>query len=293
MEAITLNGVQKRYKTINALDGLDLQVQQGELIGLVGVNGAGKTTTLSILMGFIRASGGTVNVLGQDPWREAASLHRNIAWLPGDVRLPDNLSGRDWLQYQGRMLGLETTRITALASDWEVPLERPMRTLSKGNRQKVALLRLLASPAELLILDEPTSGLDPMAQERLLLALRYRVKAGVTVLFSSHSLNEVQNLCDRIVVIDRGRVVRQGSLETLIGTAQRLSVWTRTPMDQAVLASWQVDWHTSSHCVVSGTNLLEQALPRLFGFGIERLEYGGMGLEHLLEKVKAQPEKQP
>lgn len=289
MDVVELSDLHKVYPTkrkpTRALEGLSLTVQKGELFGLVGVNGAGKTTTLSILMGFIRASSGVARVLGLDPWRDAPALHARVAWLPGDVRLPDAQTGLEWLKYQGEMLRLEPQRVVQLALEWEVPLNRPMRTLSKGNRQKIALLRLLASPAELLILDEPTSGLDPVAQERLLQHLRERAQNGATVLFSSHSLSEVQTLCDRIAVIDRGQVVRLGSISELTSGAAKLTVWTRQPIDGVALNAWKVHTITAKHCTLEGEHLLERAIPLLAAFGIERLEYGGMSLEHLLETV--------
>ena len=284
MSAIELHEIIKNYKATRALNGLSLEVRAGELFGLVGVNGAGKTTTLSTIMGFIRASSGTARVLGLDPWRDAPVLHANIAWLPGDVRLPDAQTALEWLKYQASVLKLELPRVRALASEWDLPLDRPMRTLSKGNRQKVALLRLLASDAKLLILDEPTSGLDPVAQERLMVALRERAQRGATVLFSSHNLSEVQTLCDRIAVIDAGRVVREGSVSALIGQSQTLSVWSRLEIEPSLFGDWNLERITARHCVLEGAKLLEDALPKLAPFGIERLEFGGMGLERLLER---------
>ena len=283
--AVRFSGVQKSYGKSVALRDLTLEVGRGELLGLVGVNGAGKTTTLSLVMGFIQASSGTAEVLGSDPWRDAAALHKRIAWLPGDVRLPDGISGREWLTYQLSAAGLDRGRLEGLAEEWEVPLEQPMQTLSKGNRQKVALLRLLASDAELLVLDEPTSGLDPVAQERLLVALRERARHGATVLFSSHSLAEVQTLCDRIAVIDAGRVLQTGTLTGLTGGTQTLRVWTRDAMQPQALEGLHANLVTPTHAILEGARLLQDALPRLEPFGVERAEFGGLGLEELLERA--------
>jgi ABC-2 type transport system ATP-binding protein len=282
---VQLENITKQYGATRALDGLNLEVNRGELFGLVGVNGAGKTTTLSLVMGFIQASSGRANVLGLDPWKEAPELHQQIAWLPGDVRLPDAMTGLEWLEYQTNVAGLDRSSISALAKEWEVPLERQMRVLSKGNRQKVALLRLLiAVNAPLLILDEPTSGLDPVAQERLLSRLRDRAKAGATVFFSSHSLTEVQTLCDRVAVIDRGRVLQVGTVAGLTGGTHTLSIWTREPISALHLEPWKPHIVTPTHATLEGERLLEDALPRLATFGIERAEFGGMSLERLLEQ---------
>jgi ABC-2 type transport system ATP-binding protein len=290
-DAVRLGGVIKRYGRTRALDGLSLEVARGELFGLVGVNGAGKTTTLSVVMGFVQTSSGRAEVLGMDPWREASRLHERLAWLPGDVRLPDGASARDWLEYQFAAAHLPLARLYPLAKDWDVPLERPMQTFSKGNRQKVALLRLLASNAELLVLDEPTSGLDPVAQERLLSALRERARAGATVLFSSHSLAEVQTLCDRIAVIDAGRVLQTGTVASLTGGSHTLRVWTQRPLEASALNGWKAHLVTPNHAVLEGEQLLEEALPRLKPFVVERAEYGGIGLEQVLERAPAQEMK--
>lgn len=281
---IELTSLTKHYKNTKALHQLNLSIQQGELFGLVGVNGAGKTTTLSIIMGFVRPTSGSAKVLGFDPWHAADKLHQKVAWLPGDVRLPDNISAKKWLEYQFAVADLPISRLPELAEFWEVPLERPMQTLSKGNRQKVALLRLLAADAALYILDEPSSGLDPIGQERLLAALRQRANAGATVLFSSHSLAEVQTLCDRVAVIDKGQVVQTGSVAALTGGTETLRVWTKNPLEITALSAWTTDLITPKHVVVQGHNLLEQALPQLQAYGIERAEFGGMGLEQLLER---------
>ena len=285
--AIKLESVTKTYARTRALDGLGLEVSRGELFGLVGVNGAGKTTALSCAMGFIQATSGTLDVLGLDPWRDAPALHARVAWLPGDVRLPDGLSGREWLDYQASVAGLDRSRLADLARDWEVPINQPMRTLSKGNRQKIALLRLLICDAELLVLDEPTSGLDPIAQEKLLSVLRERARAGATVLFSSHSLAEVQTLCDRIAVIDRGRVLQTGTVATLTGGTHRLSIWTRDPIEARGLERWKPHLIAPTHAILTGERLLEDALPKLAAFSVERAEFGGIGLEELLEQNHA------
>jgi ABC-2 type transport system ATP-binding protein len=285
--AIHLQGITKRYGAARALNDITLEVKRAEVYGLVGVNGAGKTTTLSTVMGFVRPSGGTARVLGLDAWRDAAALHGHVAWLPGDVRLPDGTTGREWLTYQLHAAGKPTGGLEGAAREWEVPLEKPMQTLSKGNRQKIALLRLLLWNAELLVLDEPTSGLDPVGQERLLAALRERAHQGVTVLFSSHSLSEVQTLCDRVAVIDAGRVLQIGSLAHLTGAERTLNVWTRRPLEPRAFDGWNAQLVTPTHAVLSGERLLEDALARLHPYGVERLEYGGMGLEQLLERAHA------
>jgi ABC-2 type transport system ATP-binding protein len=166
MEApITVSGLHKRFGRTTALDGLDLTVRAGEVHGFLGPNGAGKTTTLRILLGLLRADAGTVRLLGGDPWKDTATLHRRIAYVPGDVTLWPNLTGGEVIDLLGRLRGgLDLRRRAELIERFELDPTKKGGAYSSGNRQKVALISALASHAELLILDEPTAGLDPLMQ---------------------------------------------------------------------------------------------------------------------------------
>ncbi|WP_092608199.1 ABC transporter ATP-binding protein [Raineyella antarctica] len=203
----------KSFGRTRALDGLDLSVAEGEVHGFVGPNGAGKSTTLRILLGLLRADGGKATMLGQDPWRDVADLHRRIAYVPGDVNLWPNLTGGEVIDMLGRMRGgISPQRRAEMLERFDLDPTKKARTYSKGNRQKVALVAALASDAELLLLDEPTSGLDPL-MERLFRDEVVSVAAqGRTVLLSSHILSEVEALADRISIIRAGRVVETGPL---------------------------------------------------------------------------------
>src|SRR6266496_6270376 len=165
MVAIDVAGLVKNYGQTRALDGLDLTVAHGEVHGFLGPNGAGKTTTLRILLGLLRADAGTARLLGGDPWREATTLHRRIAYVPGDVTLWPNLSGGEVIDLLGRLRGgLDSERRAELLQRFDLDPRKKARTYSKGNRQKVALIAALASDVELLLLDEPTAGLDPLME---------------------------------------------------------------------------------------------------------------------------------
>ena len=160
---IAVQGLVKSFGTTLVLDQLALEVVPGEVHGLLGPNGAGKTTTLRILLGLLRADAGTVRVLGGDPWHDAASLHRRLAYVPGDVTLWPNLTGGEVIDMIGRMRGgLDRARRDDLIARFDLDPTKKGRTYSKGNRQKVALVAALASDVELLLLDEPTAGLDPL-----------------------------------------------------------------------------------------------------------------------------------
>jgi ABC-2 type transport system ATP-binding protein len=216
-EAIDAEGLIKRFGPTLALDELDLHVRTGEVHGFLGPNGAGKTTTIRILLGLMRADGGRVSLLGGDPWADATTLHKRLAYVPGDVTLWPNLSGGEVIDLLGRLRGgLDPKRRDALLKRFDLDPRKKARTYSKGNRQKVALVAGLASDVELLILDEPTSGLDPLMEEVFREVIQEEKRRGDrTVLLSSHILSEVEALCDRITIIRAGRTVETGTLSEM------------------------------------------------------------------------------
>jgi polyether ionophore transport system ATP-binding protein len=213
-EAIDAEGLIKRFGATTALDRLDLRVRTGEVHGFLGPNGAGKTTTIRILLGLMRADGGTARLLGGDPWSDATALHRRLAYVPGDVTLWPGLTGGEVIDLLGRLRGgVDRARRDDLIGRFDLDPRKKGRTYSKGNRQKVALVAALASDVELLILDEPTSGLDPLMEAVFRDVIREEKQRGDrTVLLSSHILSEVEALCDRITIIREGRTVETGTL---------------------------------------------------------------------------------
>jgi ABC-2 type transport system ATP-binding protein len=214
--ALSISGLHKSFGPTHALDGLDLEVRTGEVHGFLGPNGAGKSTTIRVLLGLLRADSGTVHLLGGDPWRDAAALHRRLAYVPGDVSLWPNLTGGEVIDLLGRLRGgLDPRRRADLLERFELDPTKKGRSYSKGNRQKVALVAALSSDAELLLLDEPTSGLDPL-MEAVFQECIHEVKTeGRTVLLSSHIMAEVEALGDRVSIIRSGRIVQSGTLTDL------------------------------------------------------------------------------
>jgi ABC-2 type transport system ATP-binding protein len=210
-------GLVKAFGAFRALDGLDLQVAAGEVHGFLGPNGAGKSTTLRILLGLMRASEGEALLFGEDPWRDAAELHRRLAYVPGDVSLWPNLSGGETVDLLLRMRGADplTSRRDELVERFSLDPTKKGRAYSKGNRQKVALIAAFAADADLLILDEPTSGLDPLMEQVFNDCVAEATDRGATVLLSSHILSEVERLADRVTIIREGRAVETGTLESL------------------------------------------------------------------------------
>src|SRR6187551_2466880 len=215
-DAISVHGLVKTFGATKALDELDLTVSAGEVHGFLGPNGAGKSTTIRVLLGLLRADAGTVRLFGDDPWRDAAPLHRRLAYVPGDVSLWPNLTGGQVIDLLGRLRGgLDEERRRELLERFELDPTKKGRSYSKGNRQKVALVAALASDVELLVLDEPTSGLDPLMEEVFRSCVDEAREEGRTVLLSSHILAEVEALCDRVSIIRAGRTVETGTLADL------------------------------------------------------------------------------
>ncbi|EJF35679.1 ABC transporter, ATP-binding protein [Actinomyces massiliensis F0489] len=206
----------KSFGRTRALDGFDLSVLRGEVHGFLGPNGAGKTTTIRSLLGQLRLDAGRAAVFGLDPRRSAVDIHARLSYVPGDTQLWPGLSGGECIDLlTGLHGGVVRSRRDELIERFELDPTRRMRTYSKGNRQKVALVAALATDAELLILDEPTSGLDPLMEEVFQQVIAERSAEGATVLLSSHILSEVETLCQRVTVIRSGRAVFSGGLDEL------------------------------------------------------------------------------
>ncbi|MCR2052325.1 ABC transporter ATP-binding protein [Actinomyces bowdenii] len=214
--AIRAEGMVKTFGSTRALDGLTLRVRTGEVHGFLGPNGAGKTTTIRALLGQLRLEGGSAEVLGMPAWQRAVDIHERLAYVPGDTALWPGLSGGECIDLLAGLHGpVSPSRREELIERFELDPSRRIRTYSKGNRQKVALIAALATPCELLVLDEPTSGLDPVMEAVFQQVVAERSAQGATVLLSSHILAEVETLCARVTVVRAGRAVSTGSLAQL------------------------------------------------------------------------------
>ncbi|WP_329209545.1 ABC transporter ATP-binding protein [Streptomyces sp. NBC_00683] len=215
-KAITVAGLHKSFGRTHALDGLDLDVETGEVHGFLGPNGAGKSTTIRVLLGLLRADSGAAQLLGKDPWNDAVELHRRLAYVPGDVELWPNLTGGEAIDLLSRLRGASNPKRRAeLIERFDLDPTKKGRAYSKGNRQKVAIVAALASDAELLLLDEPTAGLDPLMEVVFQDVILQARTAGKTVLLSSHILAQVEKLADRVSIIRLGRIVQSGSLSEM------------------------------------------------------------------------------
>ena len=213
---VDARGLVKSFGRTKALDGLDLQVARGEVHGFLGPNGAGKTTTLRVLLGLLRIDSGSVRLLDGDPWRDIETLHRRLAYVPGDVALWPNLTGGEVIDLLSRLQGgHDVARRNRYLELFDLDPTKKSRAYSRGNRQKVALIAALATDAELYLLDEPTAGLDPVKEADFRTCVRELRDEGRTVLLSSHILSEAEALSDRVSIIRDGKVVETGRLEQL------------------------------------------------------------------------------
>ena len=214
--AVTTRRLGKRYGDFDALIDLSLEVARGEVFGLLGPNGAGKTTFLRTLLGFVRRTSGEAEVLGIDPESDGVGVRRQVAYLPGDARLPRHLRGRSVLRFFAdiRPDG-DFDKAMGIAEWLELDLRRHVGLMSTGMRQKLAIAAVVATHSPILILDEPTANLDPTVRSRVLDLVTQAKGEGKTVIFSSHVLSEIEEVCDRVVLLKRGRLARQLALTDL------------------------------------------------------------------------------
>ena len=221
--AVVCEGLTKHFGSVRAIDDLSFTVESGEVVGFLGPNGAGKTTTIRALLDLIRPTRGRVEVLGMDPRRGGAALRRRVGYVAGDLAMYDRLTGRQLLQFLSALRGATSIAAAeALAERFGVALDRPIATLSRGNRQKIGVVQAFAHEPELLVLDEPTSGLDPVSQRTFRALIREATARGAAVLLSSHVLSEVQRIADRVAIVRAGRLVTIESMRDLEAKALRV-----------------------------------------------------------------------
>jgi ABC-2 type transport system ATP-binding protein len=220
-KVIEAQNLTKRYDGVPVVKGISFSVAQGEIFGLLGPNGAGKTTTILMMLGLTEISDGQVRVLGYDPVRQPLQVKRRVGYLPDAVGFYDNLTASENLRYTGRLIGLEADECEEKIHEAldHVGLhdvtDRRVTTFSRGMRQRLGIAEILLKDAQIAILDEPTSGLDPQATIELLEIIRNLKKRGVTVLLSSHLLDRVQSVCDRVALFSQGNLALLGSVEEL------------------------------------------------------------------------------
>lgn len=222
MSDVQIQQLTRRYGRRIGVEQLNLDVQAGTRFGFLGPNGAGKTTTIRVLLGLLRPTEGSARIFGLDCWHDAPRIKAELGYLPGDLRLYPWLTCRKAIRMGGLVRGRDlTTAGRQLAEEFELEPDVPARKMSRGMRQKLGLILALAHRPRLLVLDEPTAALDPLMQEKLSRHLRELAAAGHTVFFSSHSLSEVEHLCDRVAILREGRLAADETLDALRARAKR------------------------------------------------------------------------
>jgi ABC-2 type transport system ATP-binding protein len=291
--AVEIHGLVKTFGRTRALDGMDLRVNAGSVTGFLGPNGAGKSTTIRVLLGLLRADGGTIRLLGGDPWRDAVPLHRRIAYVPGDVTLWPNLTGGQVIDFLcGLRGGADPRRRDWLIERFELDPHKKTRTYSKGNRQKVALVAAFAGEADIYILDEPTSGLDPLMENVFQECVQEVARRGAAVLLSSHVLDEVEKICDTVTIIRAGRTVQSGSLAQL-RHLMRTTETARTRRDPSVVSRWpgvhDVDIRDGQLRFSVGRDMLDPTMVHLTQLGLADLTVTPASLEDLFLREYQSP----
>lgn len=228
---IETKDLKKNFGKVKALDGVDLTLNPGEILGFIGPNGAGKTTTIRILLGIIKGDG-YARVFGMDPWKDGVEVHKRLSYVPGDVNLWPNLTGGEVIDFFLKLKNQKNIeRRDELIEKFDLDPRKKCRTYSKGNRQKVALISALASDADLYLFDEPTSGLDPLMESIFQNEVREMKNSGKSILLSSHILSEVEKLCDSISIIKDGKIIESGKLGDLRHlTMSKVKVRTKNPI---------------------------------------------------------------
>jgi len=215
-EIVRAEGLTKFYGANRGILDVDFSVDAGEVFGFLGPNRAGKTTTIRLLLDLIRPSSGRLSVFGLDSRRQSVAIRRRLGYLPGDFRLYERMTGRELLRFFGHLRGLDdTSRGERLARRLDLDLDRRIKELSRGNRQKVGLVQAFMHEPDLLVLDEPTSGLDPLVQETFYELVEEATRRGGTVFLSSHVLSEVQHVADRVALIREGRLELVDTVDNL------------------------------------------------------------------------------
>ena len=283
-KAISTECLSKRYGNVHALESLDLEVAEGEVVGYLGPNGAGKTTTIRLLLGLIRPTAGRAEIFGLDCQHQVVKVHRHLAYVPGETSLWPSLTGTETLHLLGRVQGrVDEAYTQELIRRFDLDVSKKVRAYSKGNRQKLILVAALMTRPDLLVLDEPTSGLDPLMEQAFRHCVHEARERGQTIFLSSHILSEVEALCDRIGILREGVLVEMGTLQEM----RHLSAFTvEATFDGPVpdlsrvpgVSSVEVVGHLV-RCQVRGT--VEPLLQVLAASGVQQLLSREPSLEEL------------
>ncbi|NLI61357.1 MAG: ABC transporter ATP-binding protein [Clostridiales bacterium] len=285
MAILKASNLAKKFGNFTALDGVNLDVNKGEVYGFIGPNGAGKTTTIRILLGILKATAGQATIFGMDAWKDAVEIHKRVAYVPGEVNLWSNLTGGEVIDLFVKLRGNNNkSRRQELIERFQLDPSKKCGTYSKGNRQKVALIAAFASDADIYILDEPTSGLDPLMERVFQEYVMEAKKEGKSILLSSHILSEVERLCDKVSIIRNGKIIESGSLEELRHlTRTGIVLNTKQPIIDLnnVEGIHNVEEKNNSLYFHVDSDQLDSVMKYISQFGIVKLEVAPPTLEEL------------
>lgn len=283
MAVIEIKDLAKSFGEVQALDGINLKVEKGEVYGYIGPNGAGKTTTIRILLGILQADRGTATVFGRDTWQDAVEIHKRIAYVPGEVNLWPNLTGGEIIDLFVQLRGSNhKSRREELIERFDLDPSKKCRSYSKGNRQKVVLVAAFAAEADLYLLDEPSSGLDPLMEKVFQECITEFKEEGKTVFLSSHILSEVEKLCDRLSIIRQGKIIESGSLDELQHlTRTRIVLETKEeiPSLNDLKGIHDLKKQNNTHSFLVDTAELDKVIQHISKFGVKKLESSPPKLE--------------
>jgi len=292
MKLIETCDLTKRYGSFTALDSLSFSVEPGEVVGLLGPNGSGKTTALRILMGFLRPTSGLARIAGYDSWTHSVQARRHVAYLPAELRLYENMTGRQLIRFLCDLRGVSVDEaIFPLARVFEIDLDRPIATMSSGMKRKVAILQVLAPRTPLLIMDEPTNALDPNMRDELMRQIAQARERGQAVLFSSHILHEVEQVCDRVIVLRRGQLVHaQTMAELQAGRLINIRFEGQAPRPPALAGLFEREHH-SDRIILEYTGPLPPVLEWLAGQSVRELRIEPLGLNAIYYRFHGNPDE--
>lgn len=277
----------KHYGRLPALNDCTLSVARGGVFGLLGPNGSGKTTFLRLLMGFLRPTRGVATIDGRDCYRDSVAVHSGVSYLPGDVRLVRGMKGRDVVTFFACLRGESSaTRSVQLAARLGLDLSRRVSQSSTGMRQKLALAAVLAADVPLLILDEPTSNLDPTVRATILATIREAKSAGRTVIFSSHVMSEVEQVCDRVVILRNGQLVHDQAMSDIQRGHRIYAKLTGVlpPMPEHFAGQVTITQHADGRVVIDAPRDLSPLLRWLAKSPLTEVYVEPVGLQAIYEK---------
>ena len=292
---IVIDQLKKSYGKIQAVNGISMSVEHGEIFGFLGPNGAGKTTTIRCMLDVIRPSRGTIRILGLDAQYDKLALHQYIGYLPGDVHLPGQMTGRQIINYFSRLQGSEPVLLKDLVARFDVEMKRPLKGYSKGMRQKIGIVLAFMCDPQVLILDEPTSGLDPLLHKVFNEFLLEEQARGKTIFMSSHIMSEVEKVCHRIAVIRKGELVTVEEVETLREKAgQRVTVEFGDPVTEEELTripGVSMVKKSNGHYQFNVSGSMDPLIKALSRHEVIRLQVEEAPLEEVFLKFYEEPEK--